>query len=235
MRLVQGRTRFQVILNGTIERLARSETEDSAGPQMSTHKTVVAIFAPIVFLSVTAAHSGLLSPSATNRSLVRPLNQTRAALTNASDRAFAQLAASGGIGEVDLARLARRKTTNQGVWDFANRIVAHHRQLNTRLSTILRQAAIPVPDMPRPDQTAALRDLEQIDGDIFDARYMWTEVANHEKMAQLLMSQIKSGQNTELQDFATDTLPIVLEHLAIARDILSQSTPGALPVGANAN
>jgi putative membrane protein len=159
---------------------------------------------------------------------------TAPALTNSSDRLFARLAASGGNGEVDLARLAQKKTGSQGVRAFADRMIADHGQSNARLAAILRQAAIPAPRMPQPDQAVALRDLEQAEKGVFDVLYMRVQVADHAKMAQLLTWEINSGQNAELQRFASNTLPTVLEHLSMARDLLLQTEPAALPVGVNA-
>lgn len=157
---------------------------------------------------------------------------TASALTNASDRIFARLAFSGGSDEVDLGRLAQRKTEHQGVWGFAARMVSDHGQANARLSEIMRREAISAPRITPPEQAAAMRDLEQVDGAVFDVLYMRKQVADHAKMAQLLIWEINSGQNAQLQQFASDTLPIVLDHLAMARDLLSQTEPAAQAVAA---
>jgi putative membrane protein len=42
-------------------------------------------------------------------------------------------------------------------------------------------------------------------------------VTDHQKTAQLLEWEIGSGENAELQKFASDILPIVLEHSEMAR------------------
>ncbi|WP_292392878.1 hypothetical protein [Mesorhizobium sp.] len=45
---------------------------------------------------------------------------------------------------------------------------------------------------------------------------------------QLLEWEIGSGQDTDLQHFGSDTLPTVLEHLRMARDIKAKLASQAL-------
>lgn len=48
------------------------------------------------------------------------------------------------------------------------------------------------------------------------------QVAEHQKTAQLLAWEIGQGHNAEIQRFASETLPTVLEHLRQARDLATQ-------------
>ena len=48
------------------------------------------------------------------------------------------------------------------------------------------------------------------------------QVVDHQKTATLLAWEITGGQNAGLQHFAADTLPVVLEHLAMARGIVEE-------------
>ena len=61
-------------------------------------------------------------------------------------------------------------------------------------------------------------DLEKLSGHQFDRAYLTAQVVEHQKTAQLLAWEIGQGQNPELQRFASETLPAVLEHLRLARD-----------------
>jgi putative membrane protein len=64
-------------------------------------------------------------------------------------------------------------------------------------------------------------------GAAFDRAYIAGQVADHQKTAQLLEYEIGSGQDVELKTFASEILPIVLEHLQIAKDIQAQLTGSA--------
>ena len=85
------------------------------------------------------------------------------------------------------------------------------------LAGIAEEAGIPVPDALNAEH-AAMRDrLEGMDAAAFDLAYMRGQVVDHQKTAQLLVWEIGQGQNAELQRFAAETLPTVLEHLGMAR------------------
>jgi putative membrane protein len=49
-------------------------------------------------------------------------------------------------------------------------------------------------------------------------------VQDHQKAAQLLEWEIGSGQDTQLKSFAAETLPVVLQHLQMARNLQAQMT-----------
>jgi putative membrane protein len=49
----------------------------------------------------------------------------------------------------------------------------------------------------------------------------------NQKTAQLLEYEIGSGQDVELQSFASEVLPVVLQHLRTAQDIQADMTAEA--------
>jgi putative membrane protein len=70
--------------------------------------------------------------------------------------------------------------------------------------------------------------LEKMSGAEFDRAYVQGQVADHQKTAQLLEYEIGSGQDVELKSFASEILPIVLQHLRIAQEIQAELTGKAL-------
>jgi putative membrane protein len=153
-----------------------------------------------------------------------------AAQTNTTDQLFARLAAAGGSGEVEFAKIAQRKSRNGDVKAFADRMAADHGKANATLMNLAKQKDIALPRGVQPDQAAMKAELEGVNGADFDLRYMEAQVTDHVKTSQLLVWEIGQGQNADLQHFAADTLPTVLDHLAMARATLMQlraeSSPG---------
>ena len=142
--------------------------------------------------------------------------------SNVTDKLFARLAAEGGLAEVALGELAVGKTEDAAVGDFARRMVDDHTAANERLAGIAEESGIPLPDTLNAEH-ATLRDrLEGLEGAAFDLDYMRAQVVDHQKTVQLLVYEIGQGQNAELQRFAADTLPTVLDHLRTARAIVSE-------------
>jgi putative membrane protein len=148
---------------------------------------------------------------------------------NIQDRLFARLLAAGGQAEVQAGRLAARRGS-AGVKSFGDRMVHDHTQAGEQLAALARQSGIPLPSGPDPDQQAMLRELESAPAERFDAVYLRGQLIDHQKTVQLLEWEIDSGQDANLQRFASETLPTVLDHLRHAQQQWSVAT-GAPPQG----
>jgi putative membrane protein len=146
---------------------------------------------------------------------------------NNPDRVFVRAAALGGMAEVELGKLAQQKTENGAVHQFALRMVEDHSKANDRLIGLARDDGIAVPDALDQRRQAMLDRLQEMSGAAFDRAYIAGQVADHQKTAQLLEYEIGSGQDVELKTFASEILPIVLEHLQIAKDVQAQLTGSA--------
>jgi putative membrane protein len=155
--------------------------------------------------------------------------------TNYQDRLFAQLLTAGGIAEVELGKLAADTSGHDGVKRFADRMVDDHSKANEALKSIAEENKIPLPDELDADHKKIRADLEKLDGAEFDLAYMAAQIVDYQKAAQLLAWEIGQGQNAELQRFAARTLPTVLEHLDMAKQIYAQLTGEAAVEAAKAN
>jgi putative membrane protein len=149
--------------------------------------------------------------------------------TNVPDRLFTTLAVQGGRAEVDLGKLAQEKSRNDGVTAFANRMIDDHSKSNDQLTQLAKQIGITLPTEPAPDQLEVKRKLSTLNSKDFDVEYMRAQVTDHQKTVQLLLWVITSGENADLQRFASGTLPDVLHHLKLAQNLVSQLTGAAAP------
>jgi len=152
--------------------------------------------------------------------------------TNYQDRLFAQLVTGGGLAEVDVGKLAAGRAGHDSVKAFANRMVDDHGDANGKLKDAAEKSRIPLPDGPDPDHKKLRADLEKLDGTAFDRAYMQAQIVDHQKTVQLLIWEIGSGEDADIQGFAKRTLPTVLEHLQMARDIQVQLAAEAQPAAA---
>jgi putative membrane protein len=153
--------------------------------------------------------------------------------SNYQDQLFAQLAASGGSAEIELSKLAADRSSQDAVRRFAERMVNDHRKANESLTRIAGQSDIPLPSEVDEDHKRILANLENLDGAEFDRAYLAAQIVDHQKTAQVLAWEIGSGQNADLQQFASEVLPTVLEHLELARRTQAQLASGALAVPAS--
>jgi putative membrane protein len=142
--------------------------------------------------------------------------------SNYQDQLFAQIAAMGGLAEVDLGKLVASKAVDPGVKRFAERMVDDHEKANVKLKSIAQKSNIPLPTNIDAEHGKARADLNKLNGHQFDRAYLAYQTVEHQKTAQLLAWEIGQGEDADLQRFAAETLPTVLEHLREARDLAAQ-------------
>src|SRR3954452_22720771 len=63
---------------------------------------------------------------------------------NAQDRLFVDQASIGGMAEVELGKLAERKSQNTAVKDFARRMIQDHTKANNQLVSLAKRADTPL-------------------------------------------------------------------------------------------
>lgn len=147
---------------------------------------------------------------------------------NQADRLFVQEATIGGAAEVDLGRLAEQKGQSQAVKEFGRQMVADHGKANQQLNGLAQAARVAQPQQLDEEHKAMFGQLERSSGAGFDLAYIRGQVTDHQKTAQLLEWEIGSGQDPQLKTFASQVLPIVLQHLEMASTIEDEMT-GAAP------
>ena len=143
---------------------------------------------------------------------------------NNSDRVFVHAAAIGGMAEVELGNLARQKAQTEAVKDFGRRMVEDHTKANERLISLGKEAGIALPDELDQDHKTMRDRLQAMSGAEFDLAYLQGQVADHQKTAQLLEYEIGSGQQVDLKNFASEILPVVLQHLRHAQELQAELT-----------
>jgi len=149
---------------------------------------------------------------------------------NTQDRLFVQLAAASGMAEVQAAKHAAGRTQNASVARFARMMTDEHSKANDRLNALAAKADIAVPAELDPDHKGILADLDKLTGTEFDMAYVHRQLVDHQKTAQVLEWEISNGQDAQLQQLASETLPSVLHHLQAVQALLAELT-GAAPQG----
>ena len=92
-------------------------------------------------------------------------------------------------------------------------MVEDHGKANDQLKGLAKDGGIALPDKLDPEHAAMQERLAGLSGAEFDHVYLAGQLADHQKTAQLLEYEIGSGQDADLKSFASETLPVVLDHL----------------------
>lgn len=133
------------------------------------------------------------------------------------DATFVKMAASDGMHEVVLNKLALTKSTNADIKKFAEQMVKDHTKANEDLKAAAKAAGVEVP--------AAIMEKHQKHIDMlsksehFDQDFAKHMVSDHEEAVALFTKASKELKNKDLKDFATKTLPTLQHHLEMAKKL----------------
>ena len=156
-----------------------------------------------------AALAGLVLTAA-----VGPM-QAVAQLAMASDSVFIQKAASLGLLQAKLGKLAQEKGSSPSVRDFGKRMVADYTKANEELAAGAKQAAYPAPVLLREDRQVYDR-LSGTGRSSFDQKYMAQMVAQYADAVRLFRQESDKGRVASLKQLATSMLPTVQQHMSLA-------------------
>jgi putative membrane protein len=155
--------------------------------------------------------------------------QSHAAGAGSVDQTFVTHAAADGSAEVALGQLALQKSSSTQTKQLAQHIVDDHTKANDQLVALARQKQITV--TPEPDAAAKqkMEKLQQLNGDAFDRAYAQAMVKDHEKAIQLFTKASTGAKDADLRQFATQTLPVLKNHLQMARELRQDSHSNGQP------
>ena len=128
------------------------------------------------------------------------------------DIAFVRQATESGRKEIQSARDALLQLKNPELIRIAEMLVNDHSGANARLTKIAeaKQWPLPAPRTPvAPPSGTASSD--------FDAKWTAEMIAGHERSVELYHAEAQSGEDKDLRQYASDTLPTIEHHLAELR------------------
>lgn len=134
-----------------------------------------------------------------------------------SDRKFVTAAAEGGMAEVELGHLAEQNGKSDAVKNFGKRMVDDHSKANDELKTVAASKGITLPKEPNAEQRQTKDRLSKLKGDEFDRAYMEDMVKDHTEDVAEFQRESQSGADKDVKGFAAKTLPIIEEHLKMAK------------------
>ena len=135
-----------------------------------------------------------------------------------SDQDFVTMAASGGMLEVELGKVAEQKGNAADVKKFGQHMVTDHTKANNELKTLAGKKKWTVPASMNAEHQAAYDRISKMTGQDFDREYMSQMVMDHEKTVAMFEKANQKAQDTDLKAFASKTLPTLRMHLDMARE-----------------
>jgi putative membrane protein len=158
-----------------------------------------------------------------------------------ADKSFMKKAAQGGLAEVELGQLAQQNGSSSAVKEFGQKMVSDHTQANTELKSVAQQKGMTPPSDLDAHDKKSKEMLSKLQGADFDKAYMQNMVKDHEKDVADFRKEAQNGKDADVKAFAQKTLPILEQHLQMARTVAGQvgatsaSTTGGASEKAAAN
>jgi putative membrane protein len=162
------------------------------------------------------------STSMTDTSATTTTTGTSATTLSKDDQEFATKAAQGNMSEVNLGTMAAQKGTAPDVKAFGNRMVNDHGKALDELKQWASNKGFTLPTDVSADQKATADKLSQKSGKDFDKTYADTMADDHEKDAAEFDKASKNAQDPDLKAWAAKTLPVIQDHLKMAKDMKSK-------------
>jgi putative membrane protein len=136
-------------------------------------------------------------------------------------RDFVMAAAQSDMLEIASSKLALTRSDSEKTKQFAQQMIKDHTQTSTELKGLVAGGKTKV-DLPTAMDKAhqeKLDRLTKLNGKEFTKEYDDMQVAAHEDAVSLFERYGKSGDNADLEAFASKTLPHLQHHLMMAKDL----------------
>ncbi|GAB3248932.1 DUF4142 domain-containing protein [Larkinella harenae] len=128
------------------------------------------------------------------------------------DSEFAIKAASGGMMEVELGKMAEQKAQNQKVKEFGAMMAADHSKANEELKALAASKNITIPATLSEDHQKHVDELSKLSGAEFDKEYVKLMVDDHKEDIDLFKDASFSAKDPDVKAFAGKTLPTLQKH-----------------------
>lgn len=128
-------------------------------------------------------------------------------------------AASGGMYEVEMAKLAQQKATSQEVKDFANHLVEDHTKANEKLKQLAASKNITVPTAMGDEEQRKFNQFQDNETEGFDEEYIKQMVQDHKKDVEDFEEAAQDLDDPDVKSFASSTLPTLKGHLSMAEQL----------------
>lgn len=137
-----------------------------------------------------------------------------AALNNGrnADSIFMVEAATGGMLEVEMGKVAMTNASDESVKQFGKMMVEDHGMANEKLKALASKKSISLPKTLDEKGVAHINDMKKMKGKNFDKAYVSMMVNDHNNDIAKFENQSNNGTDADIKAFATSTLPTLKKH-----------------------
>lgn len=180
----------------------------------------LALIAFTMMASVAFYSCGESQENKDSQEVAEDMNEEKFDDTNLDyDSEFAVKAASGGMMEVELGKLAQTNAQSAAVKEFGAGMVTDHSKANEELMAWAQSKNITLPAALGEDHQDKIRKLSEKKGSDFDKAYIDFMVDDHKEDIKLFKNQVEKGGDADLKAWANGKVPTLEHHLMMADGI----------------
>jgi putative membrane protein len=140
------------------------------------------------------------------------------ALPPITEKEFLSSIVREGLSEIQLAKLALERSTNNDVRAFAENIIKDHTEANDSVMAIAKDLGI---ELPRTDARHSRKytKLKIVDSGRFDKDYIDAMVEDHNDTVSELQDRKGQAMKPEIQAWLARTGPVLEKHLLMAQEL----------------
>nr|WP_282960269.1 DUF4142 domain-containing protein [Burkholderia dolosa] len=130
-----------------------------------------------------------------------------------SDQQFMLTAASVGIAEIELGKLASERGASADVRSFGRKTVDEHTRIDATLTDLADRKKVRLLKAMDPASRTLYDELSHMSGPAFDREYAVAQLHVHSMGNGLYQSEAQNGEDPDVKAFAADRVPIGMNHL----------------------
>jgi len=157
------------------------------------------------------------------------MQPTPKASTTTEDQTFVTESTEGSLAEVELGKLALKKSKNPEVVEFAQKMIIDHTQLVNDMKPVADQMGVKLPEKVNTKHEQEVDRLSALSGDQFDKAYISAMVADHHHDLAEFTSEESRTQNPILKSTVAKGKAVIEMHTHMIDEIAKNNgiqTPG---------
>jgi putative membrane protein len=140
----------------------------------------------------------------------------------AADQKFLNYAAEDNQAEIQLCLVAEKRALDPALKAFARLMVDDHAGIESRLAALGNELQVDLPDGIGKEGRETASKLQPLQGREFETEFIKAQIKDHSDDLEKFSQEQKSTQNDRIRQFATETVPLLQQHLALARAVETQ-------------
>ena len=153
----------------------------------------------------------------------------------AQDKTFVMKSAEGSMAEIQMSQLALKKSNNDEVKQYAQKMIDDHTKLISDMKPFADQMGVKPPTKLNAKHQEEVTRLKSMSGDKFDKEYITAMVGDHHKDLGEFQSEAKTTQNADLKSTVTQGEQVIRQHTEMIDQMAQKngiSTPPMPPADA---